>query len=253
MFCTSRQYTMSSSESSSDSEFWERGNVSWIKWYCGLEGHEILCKVDEDYIKDSFNLYGLKQRVSLFDQVIELVLSTASVEEDSDFVLLHREATTLYGLIHARYIMSPAGLGMMKSKYNQKAYGTCPRVYCECQSLLPFGDSESLGVSKVKGYCPKCQEIYHLRNAIVDGSCFGPSFPAFFLSSFPIHIPISRPNSYCPKIFGFRVKDRKSIVEKKLEKGEYGFDFTSTKNGDRKNLHQIIARPPTPQWQEPSN
>ena len=58
---------MYDSESSSDG--------GWISWFCDLEGHEffvevliytallLLLQVDVDYIKDSFNLYGLKERI----------------------------------------------------------------------------------------------------------------------------------------------------------------------------------------------
>lgn len=33
--------------------------VGWIKWFCSLDGHEFLTEIDEDYLKDQFNLYGL--------------------------------------------------------------------------------------------------------------------------------------------------------------------------------------------------
>lgn len=38
---------MSSDESGS-----EEGD-SWISWFCGLQGHEMLCEVDRSYIEDS--------------------------------------------------------------------------------------------------------------------------------------------------------------------------------------------------------
>jgi casein kinase II subunit beta len=48
----------------------------WISWFCDLEGHEFFVevgndlfnkvKVDVEYIKDSFNLYGLKDRIPRF-------------------------------------------------------------------------------------------------------------------------------------------------------------------------------------------
>lgn len=32
----------------------------WIRWFCTLEGHEYMVEVDEEYIRDPFNLYGLQ-------------------------------------------------------------------------------------------------------------------------------------------------------------------------------------------------
>ena len=34
----------------------------WVKWYCALDGHEFLVEVEEAFIQDSFNLYGLKKQ-----------------------------------------------------------------------------------------------------------------------------------------------------------------------------------------------
>jgi len=35
------------------------GHSGWIHWFCSLEGHEFLVDIDEDFIRDPFNLYGL--------------------------------------------------------------------------------------------------------------------------------------------------------------------------------------------------
>jgi casein kinase II subunit beta len=40
----------------SDSSYNDEG---WIQWFCEMEDHIFFCIVDEDYIRDSFNLYGL--------------------------------------------------------------------------------------------------------------------------------------------------------------------------------------------------
>ena len=38
----------------------EEGSVpGWIRWFCGLEGHEYLVEIDESYLRDPSNLYGL--------------------------------------------------------------------------------------------------------------------------------------------------------------------------------------------------
>lgn len=33
----------------------------WIQWFCNLENHRFLIEVEEDYLRDNFNLYGLRQ------------------------------------------------------------------------------------------------------------------------------------------------------------------------------------------------
>ena len=42
------------------------------------------------------------------------------------------------------------GLAMMKEKFLMGKFGTCPRVLCERQNVLPIGLSEILRTSRVK-------------------------------------------------------------------------------------------------------
>ena len=39
----------------------------WITWFCEIEGHEFFVDVDEDFIRDSFNLYGLKSLIPRYE------------------------------------------------------------------------------------------------------------------------------------------------------------------------------------------
>lgn len=71
----------------------------------------------------------------------------------------------------------------MYQKYISGQFGPCPRVLCEKQLLLPVGMSDEPRTSRVKVFCPKCEEVYMPKdkNVNLDGSFFGTSFPHAFL------------------------------------------------------------------------
>jgi casein kinase II subunit beta len=52
----------SSSASSSESE----AGVKWVTWFCSLKGNEFFCEIEEEYIRDHFNLTGLNLLVFFF-------------------------------------------------------------------------------------------------------------------------------------------------------------------------------------------
>ena len=113
----------------------------------------------------------------------------------------------LYGLVHARFILSPQGLAMMREKYTLGAFGNCQRILCDRQTVLPIGLSEELSTSRVKTYCPKCQEVYvpRQKHLDIDGAYFGTSFCNALLKSYPDLYPKDGPLTYMPTIYGFKV------------------------------------------------
>lgn len=194
---------------------------SWINWFCSLKGNEFYVEVEESWIEDDFNLYGLSDLVENYDFALDVILDRGtdlqlSPEQAS---VIDLSAEILYGLIHARYILTTQGLEQIRSKYENEVFGKCPRVFCEEQNLLPVGQSDLPRVSNVKLYCPKCQDIYtpkYSRHATIDGAHFGTTLPQLFLQIYPELIPPKPKYKYVPRMFGFKVhKSSREVLLKK--------------------------------------
>ncbi|XP_057521533.1 casein kinase II subunit beta-1-like [Amaranthus tricolor] len=187
-------------------------DTSWISWFCNLRGNEFFCEVDDDYIQDDFNLCGLSSQVPYYDYALDLILDVESSHgdmfTDEQNELVESAAEMLYGLIHARYILTSKGMAAMLEKYKNYDFGRCPRVYCCGQPCLPVGQSDLARSSTVKIYCPKCEDIFYPRSKYqgnVDGAYFGTTFPHLFLMTYP-HLNTQKPSqSYTPRVFGFKL------------------------------------------------
>ena len=127
------------------------------------------------------------------------------------------DSVTLYKLIHQRFIMTKAGLQAMWERFDQQAFGTCPRYYCHEQPLLPLGPSALPSQECARVYCLNCQDVYSpftAKHAKMDGVPFGPTFAHFFIRTLlyvnEIKAIENRKGShdwqvYVPKIYGFKI------------------------------------------------
>ena len=95
----------------------------------------------------------------------------------------------------------------MRVKYHYSMFGICPRLLCDKQEVVPIGMDEELSISRVKVYCPKCEDVYlpRMKFVDIDGAYFGKSFPIIFFQTFPELIPDEAKKLYIPKIFGFKI------------------------------------------------
>ena len=214
-------------DSNSDNRFPEVSEGGWLEWFARLEGNEFLCEIDRDFITNKSNLIGIK-----CEQYLDTLLSpdapndaTSLTEEYLDTLQAVKE---VYGKIHKRFIKTAKGLALIREKYLNGVYGTCPRILCDKQILLPIGLSEDEKFSRVKLYCPLCEEVYNTRHQgfDIDGAYFGTSFPQAFLMAYPdLNPKLKEYKGYIPKLFGFRIfgklgskyytKDKKELKEKK--------------------------------------
>lgn len=90
---------------------------SWVSWFLSTKGNEYFCDVDDDYILDRFNLTGLNQEVQHYPHALDLITDALDDEMDDEMRdNVEAQARLLYGLVHARYIITTRGLAKMVSK-----------------------------------------------------------------------------------------------------------------------------------------
>ena len=123
----------------------EYSDIQWITWFTELPGNEFFCEIDEEFIRSDFNLYNLERKVRNYSEARRIILdislqssdSNDNIENDAfNFDLIEVEAHKLYGLIHARFIMTDDGILKMKRKFHNAEFGRCHRVKCKEQVRL---------------------------------------------------------------------------------------------------------------------
>ncbi|KAK9474662.1 casein kinase II, regulatory subunit [Dipodascopsis tothii] len=184
----------------------------WVDWFLGTKGNEYFCEIDEEFIMDRFNLTGLNTEVAYYQYAIDLITDSFDHECNDDIrEQIERSARHLYGLIHARYILTQRGLQKMLDKYKNSDFGKCPRVHCNLNPLLPVGLSDVPHSLPVKLFCMRCEDIYNPksnRHASIDGAYFGSSFPGVLFQVYPHLVPSKNDGErYVSAIFGFKVHD----------------------------------------------
>lgn len=204
----------------------------WIPSFCSRFGHDYFCQVPTEFIEDDFNMTSLSQEVPHYRKALDLILDLESMSEDEDDLgqdrtgnrdnsqgelanrsIIEHAAEQLYGLIHARYILTKQGLQAMAEKFDHKEFGTCPRYYCSGMQLLPCGLSDTIGKHTVRLYCPSCQDLYlpqSSRFLCLEGAYWGTSFPGVFLKHFKEledYVERKSKESYELKVFGFKIGD----------------------------------------------
>lgn len=201
----------------------------WIATFLQRKGNDLFVEVNVNFICDTFNLTGLDSTLSHFHDALDTILDQeVDIESDSEHQIVENEAEVLYGLIHARYLLSKQGMAEMRHKYQYRHFAPCPRYLCKGQSTLPVGISDEPRRGSVKLFCPRCEEVYRpgqARHEMIDGAFFGTTFPHLFFVTFPELKPQRTESMYIPRVFGFKLHKswhQRSIEGAKAKEAEKG-------------------------------
>ncbi|OTA80191.1 hypothetical protein M434DRAFT_25603 [Hypoxylon sp. CO27-5] len=198
--------------SESDSDY----TSYWRDWFISSRGNEYFCEIDEDYLTDRFNLTGLNTEVQYYQYALDLITDVFDLDCDDEMrETIEKSARHLYGLIHARYIVTTRGLAKMLDKYKKADFGKCPRVFCHSHPLLPMGQTDIPHQKPVKLYCVRCEDVYNpksSRHAAIDGAYFGTSFHNIMFQVYPALVPPKSADRYIPRVYGFKVHASAALI-----------------------------------------
>ncbi|CAK4081422.1 unnamed protein product [Aphanomyces euteiches] len=190
----------------SEGDEYEEEEEKWSQWFCGLPGNEYFCEISPAYIEDSFNLYGLRAMVANYQEALNIILDLTDIPYDDDVPSC---AAELYGLIHARYIITSHGLEAMLKKFRDGDFGFCPRALCDGQPVVPAGMYDEPKKAEMKVYCPKCRDLYtpsvDFESTTIDGAYFGSTFPHLFFLTYSNLEPPPSTHLYVPRVFGYKI------------------------------------------------
>lgn len=82
--------------------------------FISSRGNEYFCEIDEEYLTDRFNLTGLNAEVPYYQYALDLITDVFDLDADDHLrEQIEKSARHLYGLAHARYIVTTRGLAKM--------------------------------------------------------------------------------------------------------------------------------------------
>ena len=94
-----------------------------VPQFISSRGNEYFCEIDEDYLTDRFNLTGLNTDVQYYQYALDLVTDVYELDCDDNMrEAVEKSARHLYGLVHARYIVTTRGLAKMVWFHNINAF-----------------------------------------------------------------------------------------------------------------------------------
>jgi casein kinase II subunit beta len=196
-------------------------SMSWVEWFLCVEPRgRFFVKIDGPYIRDTFNVYGLRNKIGKnFKWALDTIRGpyVAPNRRQADCPAdLDEAAIRLYGLLHARYLLTKSAMEQMRDKYMNGDFCRCPRTFCEQTLCLPYGRSDEVDESSLMMFCPKCREVYLPEDEVcarIDGAFFGTSWIHMFMQEWAHIFPRGTLRKPSLRLFGFRIETSDDLAE----------------------------------------
>lgn len=172
----------------------------WITHFTDKKENRYLCKINETFLADRFNFFGLKEKIEDFEEAYQVIRDKrASFNGETE--------ADVYYLAHQRYIYTSSGLESILDKVLNYEYGKCSRIGCKEIPLIPLGLSNEPRKFGTKLYCHNCNNVYEPRTSLkhLDGCAWGLGYAHFLILAYPFHFEKKAYEPYIPRLFGFRI------------------------------------------------
>lgn len=186
-----------------ESEFTEKIYEDlWVLKFMNERQNRYLERIQDCFLQDRFNFYGLKEKVEDFE---DAYLVIQDQKESKNF----EDEAKLYLLAHQRYIFTRTGADNVLDRVLNREYGICPRYGCKDVPLIPIGLSNQIGKSSTMVYCHNCNNLFEPRGSLkkLDGAAWGSGFAHFLILSYSYQFKKTPIKEYVPRIFGFKVAE----------------------------------------------
>ena len=200
--------------------------LQWVDWFLSQPFSKYFVRIDDDYLNNIENYYGIRQKVSNFDSSYKTICGKYNFDDKllkTSKDCFNECVLILYGHLHSRFILTDRGLELMFEKYKMNCFESCPRTFCNQIMCIPYGISNDFGESAIKMFCPNCNHIYFVKNEdcnAIDGACFGNSWVHLFLQKYNKIVPEKKPKIYIPRLFGYQLYGDTTKVEEEEEEEE---------------------------------
>lgn len=205
------QSSLASTHPASSYSSYSGYSETWLDRFLALPASRWFCTIPDEFLLNDNYMTGLSELVPRYELALSILRGLEDDVSAGDEELAN-SLVSLFFLIHQRYIVTEPGLRAMYQKFQSGIFGHCPRRACAGQRVVAAGANDRPGHSFCCVFCPLCNEIYYVRDALmrdVDGSAFGTTFGPLFFRRFPGLSPLGPPQRPEMRCMGFKIHESK--------------------------------------------